>query len=58
MIPKSGNRFSDKIMLRTNNPDARNEIYRRSKSMLDDKQRQIADAEKLPIPTVQAIIDG
>jgi 4-(gamma-glutamylamino)butanal dehydrogenase len=26
--------------------------------MLDNKQRQIADAEKLPIPTAQAIIDG
>ena len=26
--------------------------------MLDSKQRQITDAEKLPIPTVQAIIDG
>jgi hypothetical protein len=26
--------------------------------MLESKQRQIADAEKLPIPTVQAIIDG
>jgi acyl-CoA reductase-like NAD-dependent aldehyde dehydrogenase len=26
--------------------------------MLEKKQRQIADAEKLPIPTVQAIIDG
>ena len=26
--------------------------------MLESKQRQITDAEKLPIPTVQAIIDG
>ena len=26
--------------------------------MLESKQRQIAEAEKLPIPTVQAIIDG
>jgi hypothetical protein len=26
--------------------------------MLESKQRQIADVEKLPIPTVQAIVDG
>jgi acyl-CoA reductase-like NAD-dependent aldehyde dehydrogenase len=26
--------------------------------MLESKQRQIADAEKMPIPTVQAIVDG
>ncbi len=26
--------------------------------MLNSKQHQIAEAEKLPIPTVQAIIDG
>jgi hypothetical protein len=26
--------------------------------MLESKQRQITDAEQLPIPTVQAIIDG
>jgi acyl-CoA reductase-like NAD-dependent aldehyde dehydrogenase len=26
--------------------------------MLESKQRQIAEAERLPIPTVQAIIDG
>src|SRR5262245_20292805 len=30
----------------------------RSNARLDNKQRQIADAEKLPIPTAQAIIDG